>query len=164
VEKWREMGSSLETGKFPDGASSSHVRTELWCGSVMTVREKCDETKLRGGGIPACARSAAATSRKSARSGALGKSYHLLGLISFFTAGEDECRAWTIPLNTRAQNGAGAIHSDLEKHFIRAETIRWDQLLEAGSEANARAKGTLRLEGKDYIVQDGDVMHIRHSG
>ena len=64
----------------------------------------------------------------------------------------------------RAVEAAGAIHSDLEKHFIRAETIRWDQLLEAGSEANARAKGTLRLEGKDYIVQDGDVMHIRHSG
>jgi GTP-binding protein YchF len=90
--------------------------------------------------------------------------YTLLGLISFFTAGEDECRAWTIPVKTRAQEGAGAIHSDLQKHFIRAETIRWDQLLEAGSEANARAKGTLRLEGKDYIVQDGDVMHIRHSG
>jgi len=90
--------------------------------------------------------------------------YQLLGLISFFTAGEDECRAWQIPANTRAQEAAGAIHSDLEKHFIRAETIRWDQLLEAGSEANARAKGTLRLEGKDYIVQDGDVMHIRHSG
>ena len=90
--------------------------------------------------------------------------YHLLGLISFFTAGEDECRAWQIPANTRAQEAAGAIHSDLEKHFIRAETIRWDQLLEAGSEAAARAKGTLRLEGKDYIVQDGDVMHIRHSG
>jgi GTP-binding protein YchF len=92
------------------------------------------------------------------------KTYALLGLISFFTAGEDECRAWTIPVNTRAQQGAGAIHSDLEHHFIRAETIRWDALLEAGSEANARAKGTLRLEGKDYIVQDGDVMHIRHSG
>ena len=90
--------------------------------------------------------------------------YALLGLISFFTAGEDECRAWTIPKNTRAQQGAGAIHSDLEHHFIRAETIRWDQLLEAGSEANARARGTLRLEGKDYIVEDGDVMHIRHSG
>jgi GTP-binding protein YchF len=90
--------------------------------------------------------------------------YQLLGLISFFTAGEDECRAWQIPARTRAQEAAGAIHSDLEKHFIRAETIRWDQLLEAGSEANARAKGTLRLEGKDYIVQDGDVMHIRHSG
>jgi len=90
--------------------------------------------------------------------------YALLGLMSFFTAGEDECRAWTIPVRTRAVEAAGAIHSDLEKHFIRAETIRWDQLLEAGSEANARARGTLRLEGKDYIVQDGDVMHIRHSG
>jgi ribosome-binding ATPase YchF (GTP1/OBG family) len=90
--------------------------------------------------------------------------YHLLGLISFFTVGEDECRAWTVPVNTRAVEAAGTIHSDLEKHFIRAETIRWDQLLEAGSEANARARGTLRLEGKDYIVQDGDVVHIRHSG
>jgi ribosome-binding ATPase len=94
----------------------------------------------------------------------INKTYSLLGLISFLTAGEDECRAWTIPVNTRAVNAAGAIHSDLEKHFIRAETIRWDQLLEAGSEANARAKGILRLEGKDYVVQDGDVMHIRHSG
>ena len=92
------------------------------------------------------------------------KSYELLGLISFFTAGEDECRAWTIPVGSKAPQGAGAIHSDLEHHFIRAETIRWDALLEAGSEAAARAKGTLRLEGKEYIVQDGDVMHIRHSG
>jgi ribosome-binding ATPase len=92
------------------------------------------------------------------------KSYELLGLISFFTAGEDECRAWTIPAGSKAPQGAGAIHSDLEHHFIRAETIRWDALLEAGSEAAARAKGTLRLEGKDYVVQDGDVMHIRHSG
>ena len=92
------------------------------------------------------------------------KSYELLGLISFFTVGEDECRAWTVERGSRAQNAAGAIHSDLEKHFIRAETIHWDQLLDAGSEANARSRGTLRLEGKDYIVQDGDVMHIRHSG
>jgi GTP-binding protein YchF len=91
------------------------------------------------------------------------KSYELLGLISFFTVGEDECRAWTIERGSRAQAAAGAIHSDLEKHFIRAETIHWDQLLEAGSEANARSRGTLRLEGKDYIVRDGDVMHIRHS-
>jgi hypothetical protein len=90
--------------------------------------------------------------------------YALMGLISFFTVGEDECRAWTIPVHTRAVEAAGAIHSDLEKHFIRAETIHWDQLLDAGSEANARARGTLRLEGKDYIVKDGDVMHIRHSG
>jgi ribosome-binding ATPase len=92
------------------------------------------------------------------------KTYELLGVISFFTIGEDECRAWTVPKGSRAQAAAGAIHSDLEKHFIRAETIHWDTLLEAGSEANARARGQLRLEGKDYIVQDGDVLHIRHSG
>ena len=92
------------------------------------------------------------------------KSYELLGLVSFFTAGEDECRAWTVPVNSRAQEAAGAIHTDLEKHFIRAETIHWDTLLAAGSEAAAKAQGTLRLEGKDYLVKDGDVMHIRHSG
>lgn len=92
------------------------------------------------------------------------KSYELLGLISFFTAGEDECRAWTVPSGSRAPQAAGAIHSDLEHHFIRAETIRWDSLLAAGSEAAARSQGTLRLEGKDYVVQDGDVLHIRHSG
>src|SRR5437588_4362334 len=92
------------------------------------------------------------------------KTYELLGLISFFTVGEDECRAWTTERGSRAQAAAGAIHSDLEKHFIRAETIHWDKLLEAGSEANAKSKGWLRLEGKDYIVQDGDVLHIRHSG
>jgi hypothetical protein len=92
------------------------------------------------------------------------KSYQLLGLVSFFTVGEPETRAWTIPLNCRAQEAAGAIHSDLEKHFIRAETIHWDTLLEAGSEANAKARGEMRLEGKDYIVKDGDVLNIRHSG
>jgi len=102
--------------------------------------------------------------KESGLSRLINKTYSLLGLVSFLTAGEDECRAWTIPVNTRAVEAAGAIHSDLEKHFIRAETIRWDQLLEAGSEANARAKGILRLEGKDYLVQDGDVLHIRHSG
>jgi hypothetical protein len=92
------------------------------------------------------------------------KSYELLGLISFFTAGDDECRAWTVPVGSKAPQAAGAIHTDLEHHFIRAETIRWDALLDAGSEAAARARGTLRLEGKEYIVRDGDVLNIRHSG
>jgi GTP-binding protein YchF len=90
------------------------------------------------------------------------KTYELLGLISFFTVGEDECRAWTVERGTRAVQAAGVIHSDLEKHFIRAEVIRWDALLQAGSEAQARTQGTLRLEGKDYAVKDGDVVHIRH--
>jgi hypothetical protein len=92
------------------------------------------------------------------------KTYELLGMISFFTVGEDECRAWTVRRGARAVEAAGAIHSDLEKHFIRAEVIHWDALLEAGSEANARARGTLKLEGKDHVVKDGDVMHVRHSG
>ncbi|HVP52558.1 MAG TPA: redox-regulated ATPase YchF, partial [Terriglobales bacterium] len=88
------------------------------------------------------------------------KTYELMGLISFLTVGEDECRAWTVPRGTRAVEAAGAIHTDLEKHFIRAEVIPWDALLDAGSEANARGRGTLRLEGKDYIVKDGDVVHV----
>ena len=92
------------------------------------------------------------------------KSFELLGLISFFTAGEDECRAWTVAAGAKAPQAAGVIHTDLEHHFIRAETIRWDNLLSAGSEAAARSQGTLRLEGKDYVVHDGDVLHIRHSG
>jgi GTP-binding protein YchF len=86
--------------------------------------------------------------------------YSLAELISFFTAGEDECRAWTIRSGTNAQDAAGAIHSDLARGFIRAEVIRWDQLLEAGSEAAAKKKGWVRQEGKAYTVQDGDVLHV----
>jgi GTP-binding protein YchF len=87
-------------------------------------------------------------------------SYTLADLISFFTAGEDECRAWTIHSGTPAQEAAGEIHSDLARGFIRAEVIRWDQLLEAGSEANAKKRGWVRQEGKSYIVADGDVIHV----
>jgi len=156
-----ELGKDLEAadGKYKLGevASRPNAGASAICGKVEAeLSEMSDEDAaefLASYGL-----------KESGLSRLIRKSYHLLGLMSFFTAGEDECRAWTIPVNTRAVNAAGAIHSDLEKHFIRAETIRWDQLLEAGSEANARAKGTLRLEGKDYIVQDGDVMHIRHSG
>jgi ribosome-binding ATPase len=86
--------------------------------------------------------------------------YDLAELISFFTAGDDECRAWTIRRGTHAQDAAGEIHSDLARGFIRAEVIRWDQLLEAGSEATAKRHGWVRQEGKSYIVQDGDVIHV----
>jgi len=86
--------------------------------------------------------------------------YELLGLCSFFTAGEDEVRAWTIPQSSPAQQAAGAIHSDLERGFIRAEVVRWDDLLKAGSEANARKQGILRTEGKTYTVRDGDVINV----
>jgi GTP-binding protein YchF len=88
-------------------------------------------------------------------------SYELLGLISFLTAGEDECRAWTIGRGTRAQLAAGTIHSDIERGFIRAEVVKFDDLVAAGSFAVCRERATLRLEGKDYIVQDGEVVHFR---
>jgi len=88
-------------------------------------------------------------------------SYELLGLISFLTAGEDECRAWTIRQGTRAQLAAGAIHSDIERGFIRAEVVAFQDLVAAGSLSACREKGTLRLEGKDYVVRDGDVINFR---
>jgi ribosome-binding ATPase YchF (GTP1/OBG family) len=86
--------------------------------------------------------------------------YDLLGLTSFFTTGEDEVRAWTIYKGSTAQQAAGAIHSDLERGFIRAEVIRWDELLKSGSEANARKQGLLRTEGKIYSIADGDVINV----
>lgn len=90
------------------------------------------------------------------------KAYEVLGLISFFTTGEDETRAWTIKSETKTPQAAGAIHSDFEQKFIRAEVVNWKKLLEAGGWTQAKNKGWLRLEGKDYIVQDGDVVVIRH--
>ena len=88
-------------------------------------------------------------------------SYQMLDRISFFTIGDDEVRAWTIKYGTPALEAAGAIHSDLQKGFIRAEVITWEDLLDLGSLAEARAKGRLRLEGKDYLLNDGEIMHVR---
>ena len=87
--------------------------------------------------------------------------YGLLGLDSFFTVGEDECRAWTIRRGTPARQAAGVIHSDLERGFIRAEVVPYDELIECGSMVKAKEKGVLRLEGKEYPVADGDIMHVR---
>ncbi|MBU5456194.1 redox-regulated ATPase YchF [Caproiciproducens sp. MSJ-32] len=89
------------------------------------------------------------------------KSYKLLGLISFLTAGVQEVRAWTIKEGTKAPQAAGKIHSDIERGFIRAEVVAYDDLVECGSEANAKEKGLYRLEGKDYVMKDGDVVHFR---
>ena len=88
-------------------------------------------------------------------------SYDLLGQISFFTAGEDECRAWTVRRKAFAPEAAGVIHTDLQKGFIRAEVLAYDDLMELGSYAEAKAKGKLRLEGKEYPVKDGDILNIR---
>ena len=161
ISESSELGKGLESAvekfKLGEVASKPNSGATAICGKV-----EAELSEMSDADAAEFLSSYALT--ESGLSRLIRKSYELLGLISFFTIGEDECRAWTIPVNTRAAQAAGAIHSDLEKHFIRAETIRWDQLLEAGSEAAARAKGILRLEGKDYIVQDGDVLHIRHSG
>jgi len=87
--------------------------------------------------------------------------YQLLGLQSFFTAGDVEVRAWTIPIGTRAQQAAGVIHSDFERGFIKAETASYNDYIEYRGEAGCKAAGKLRQEGKEYIVQDGDVMHFK---
>ena len=89
-------------------------------------------------------------------------SYDLLGLISFLTYGKDECRAWTIKKGTKAPQAAGKIHSDIERGFIRAETINFDEMMACGgSVAAAKEKGLLRSEGKDYVVKDGDMIYFR---
>jgi GTP-binding protein YchF len=161
------IGESTELGKELEQAVSKYNLTEVAGrpnAGATAICGKVEAELAEMGDADAAEFLSSYGLTESGLSRLIRTTYALLGLISFLTIGEDECRAWTIPVNTRAVEAAGAIHSDLEKHFIRAETIAWSQLLEAGSEANARAKGILRLEGKDYIVKDGDVMHIRHSG
>lgn len=157
AELGRELESAVSKYKLIEVASRPRSGATAICGKVEAelseINDADAEEFLASYGL-----------KESGLVRLIRTTYSLLGLISFFTVGEDECRAWTIPVHTSAVEAAGTIHSDLEKHFIRAETIRWDQLLEAGSEANARVRGTLRLEGKAYMVKDGDVMHIRHSG
>ena len=89
--------------------------------------------------------------------------YERLGLITFFTVGPKENRAWTVAKGAKAPEAAGKIHSDMERGFIRAEVIGFEDFIACRSEANAREKGKLRLEGKEYVVQDGDILHVRFS-
>ena len=88
-------------------------------------------------------------------------SYSLLGLISFLTSGKDECRAWTIKKGTKAPQAAGKIHTDFERGFIKAEVVSYDDLMKYGSYNATREKGLVRLEGKDYVVKDGDIILFR---
>jgi ribosome-binding ATPase len=99
--------------------------------------------------------------QEPARERFIRASYRLLDLISFLTTGEDEVRAWTITQGTSARKAAGKIHSDIERGFIRAEVIAYDDFVVLGSEVKCKEAGKLRLEGKDYIVQDGDIIHFR---
>jgi len=98
---------------------------------------------------------------ESARDRFIRASYGLLDLVSFLTAGDDECRAWPIRRGTSARKAAGSVHSDIERGFIRAEVTAFDDFVHYGSEAKCREAGKLRLEGKDYVVKDGDIVHFR---
>jgi hypothetical protein len=99
--------------------------------------------------------------KEPARDRFIRASYALLNLISFFTTGEDEVRAWTVAQGTAARKAAGKIHSDIERGFIRAEVMAYDDFIVYGSEAKCKEAGKLRLEGKEYVVRDGDIIHFR---
>ena len=87
--------------------------------------------------------------------------YDALGLMSFYTVGEDEVRAWTIRKGTAAPEAGGKVHTDIQRGFIRVEIIKYDDLVAAGSEATAKSQGKMQLKGRDYIIEDGDICHFR---
>ena len=147
AERWRELKNFLDGSDAMYVCVDAGVESEL---SDVHTDEKADfrrELGVAEDGLEALIKS----------------SYSLLDLISFFTTGDKESRAWTITRGSTAPEAGAAIHSDFRDKFIRAEVIQWDKLLEVGSYASARAKGLLRTEGKEYIVQDGDVMEFLHS-
>ena len=146
-ERWRELKDFFETANASYVVVDAGVEREL---SDVHDDERADfrrELGVNDDGI----------------NDLIKAGYSLLDLISFFTTGEDESRAWTIKRGSTAPDAGAAIHTDFRDKFIRAEVIRWDILLEATSWSKAREKGTLRTEGKEYIVQDGDVMEFLHS-
>jgi len=129
--------------------------------SCQVIRGKLEQELAQMTDEEACEFLAEFNIKASAMDRVIHGSYELLGLISFFTVGEDEVRAWTIPRKTPADDAAGAIHTDMKKGFIRAEVIAYKDLMTAGNYTEARKQGTVRLEGKTYAVQDGDIMEIR---
>jgi ribosome-binding ATPase len=138
-------------------ASKPHTAVVPFCGKIEAELADLDDREaaeiMRAYGL-----------LESGRDRLIQASYRLLGLISFLTCGEPECRAWTIERGMSAQKAAGAIHSDIERGFIKAEVVNWEDLLKAGSFPAARERGQVRLEGKEYVVQEGDVILFRHSG
>lgn len=144
-----EEDTALPAGTPPEGLELMVVRGKLEHEiSRMSDEDAAEFLKEFGIDEPAIHR-------------AIRRSYAMLGLISFFTVGEDEVRAWTIKKGAPAPEAAGTIHSDMQKGFIRAEVVAYDALMEAGSYAEARKRGTVRLEGKTYEMADGDIVNIR---
>lgn len=127
-----------------------------WAYLTMDVLSEADYADL-----PGDERAALGLPRETRINDLIKKSYEILGLITFLTTGPDETRAWTIKRGDKAPQAGGAIHSDFEEFFIRAEVINWQKLIDAGGFAPAREKGLIRTEGKEYIVEDGDVIEIK---
>jgi ribosome-binding ATPase len=156
-EEAPEIDRVVEKRKLEKLASKPHTAVVPFCGKIEAELADLDDAEaaemMRAYGLTG-----------SGRDRLIQATYRLLGLISFLTCGDPECRAWTIEHGMTAQKAAGAIHSDIEKNFIKAEVVRWEELVAAGSWAAAREKGQVRLEGKEHVVQDGDVILFRHSG
>ncbi len=156
-EEASEIGRAIEKHHLEKLADKPRTAIVPFCGKIEAELAELDDAEaaemMRAYGLT-----------ESGRDRLIQASYRLLGLISFLTCGEPECRAWTIERGMTAQKAAGAIHSDIEKNFIKAEVVNWENLLAAGSFPAARERGQARLEGKEYIVQDGDVILFRHSG
>jgi len=145
-EHWAPDGElKKRIGSNPHVAISAKIESEL---SELSPEEKSEYMNTLG-------------IKESGLDQLIKTGYETLGLITFLTTGQDETRAWTIPKNSKAPRAGRAIHSDFEEKFIRAEVIHWQKLVEAGSYAKARELGLLRTEGKEYIVQDGDVIEFR---
>jgi ribosome-binding ATPase len=156
-EEAGEIGNVVAKYKLEKLASKPQTAVVPFCGKIEA--ELADLSDAEAGEMMRAYGLA-----ESGRDRLIQASYRLLGLISFLTCGEPECRAWTIEKNSTAPQAAGAIHSDIEKKFIKADVVRWEDLLAAGSWGAAKEKGQVRLEGREYIVKDGDVVLFRHSG
>ena len=152
-----EMDRALEKHNLGALASKTNTTVVPICGRIeaeLAELEEAEAAELLG----------AYGLKESGLDRLVHATYKLLGLLSFFTCGEAECRAWTIRRGTTAVKAAGVVHSDFERSFIKAEEVRWDDLLAAGSLAAARERGRVKLEGKEYVVEDGDVILFRHGG
>lgn len=152
-EKGLQGGPSL-VAKVRESAEKERAGVVVMCGKVEAEIAELPEGEraefLKGLGL-----------KESGLDRLAKEGYELLGLVTYFTAGKKEVRAWTIPKNTKAPQAAGAIHSDFEKGFIRAEVISYKDYISCGSELAAKENGMMRLEGKEYIVKDGDIIHFR---
>jgi GTP-binding protein YchF len=155
-EEATETDRVIEKHKLQELVGKAHTAVVPFCGKIEAELAELDDAE-----VPEMMK--AYGLNESGRDRLIQATYHLLGLISFLTCGEPECRAWTIEQGMTAPEAAGAIHSDIQRGFIKADVVNWQDLLAAGGFAAAKEKAQVRLEGKEYVVQDGDVILFRHA-